>query len=263
MHHTIILIVGLFLGFASTIIGSAVVYLFRKDLSLKTNSLILGFAGGVMIAASVFGLIMPALQLGEATWGRWNALPVVVGILLGGLLLVAIDKIVPHIHKSNMVEEGPKNRLTKPFKLFLAVTIHNIPEGLAVGFAFGLAMVSGETAAYISALALSIGIAIQNFPEGAAISLPMRRETGSKHKAFLYGSASGAVEPIFAAVGILLATSLSVLMPWFLAFAAGAMLFVTIEDLIPDAKLSATSHLGTWGFMVGFIIMMLLDILLG
>lgn len=262
MHHTTILIIGLFLGFASTTIGSAVVYLFKKEMSAKTNSMLLGFAGGVMVAASVFGLIIPALDLGQASWGQLSVLPVVVGIVLGGLLLVAIDKIVPHIHKSNMVEEGPKNKLTKPFKLFLAVTIHNIPEGLAVGFAFGLAIVAGETAAYISALALSIGIAIQNFPEGAAISLPMRRETGSKHKAFLYGAASGAVEPIFAVVGILLATTLSVLMPWFLAFAAGAMIFVTIEDLIPDAKLSATSHLGSWGFMFGFIIMMLLDIML-
>ena len=174
-----------------------------------------------------------------------------------------IDKLVPHVHKGTNEEEGLKSHLNKSAKLFLAVTIHNIPEGLAVGFAFGAAAALGEEGAFVSALGLAVGMAIQNFPEGAAVSLPMKTATGSRSKAFLYGMGSGAVEPVFAVVGYFLAANLTAAQPWFLAFAAGAMIFVVVEDLIPDAHLSEHPHFGTWGAMLGFAVMMALDVALG
>ena len=177
--------------------------------------------------------------------------------------MVLLDHVVPHFHKGTNEEEGPRSSLKKSTKMFLAVTIHNIPEGLAVGFAFGAAAATGEYSAYISALALAIGIAIQNFPEGAAVALPMKSATQSRGKAFLFGTASGAVEPVFAIVGFFIASSLTMLQPWFLAFAAGAMIFVVVEDLIPDAHLSEHPHFGTWGAMLGFAVMMALDVALG
>lgn len=262
MSNLAIMIFGMFFVFLMSTLGSAVIFIFKKDMSNKVNSLILGFASGIMIAASVWSLIMPAIEQSES-YGKLSFIPAVVGILLGALFLVVIDKIVPHFHAGTGEEEGPKNTLSKPMKLFLAVTIHNIPEGLAVGFSFGLASVIGTKAAYISALMLAIGIGIQNFPEGAAISLPMQKSTGNKKKSFLYGMLSGAVEPIFAIIGFLLASKLTFLQPWMLSFAAGAMIFVVVEDLVPDAKLSENPHLGTWGFIIGFIIMMILDLSLG
>ena len=176
---------------------------------------------------------------------------------------MVIDKLVPHIHKSSDKEEGVKSNLSKTTKLFLAVTIHNVPEGLAVGFAFGGAALIGTKAAFLGALALAIGLGIQNFPEGAALSLPMEAETKNKNKAFLFGAASGVVEPISAVIGYFLATVLTTLQPWLLSFAAGAMIFVVVEDLIPEAKLDEHSHLGTWAVMIGFVVMMVLDIALG
>ena len=181
-------------------------------------------------------------------------MPAAVGFIVGGLFLVLLDKIVPHLHKGTNEEEGPRVALKKPVKLFLAV---------AVGFAFGAAAALGENAAYISALGLAIGIAVQNFPEGAAVALPMRAATGSRNKAFFYGLGSGAVEPLFAVAGYFLASYITVLQPWLLSFAAGAMIFVVAEDLIPDARLSEYPHLGTWGLMIGFALMMILDVALG
>ena len=183
-------------------------------------------------------------------------------LVLIGLFLVVLDKIVPHFHNATGKEEGIKSGISKPMKMLFAVTLHNIPEGLAVGFAFGAAATAGDMSAYISALGLAIGIGIQNFPEGAAVSLPMRASLGSNHKAFLCGSFSGIVEPLFAVVGFFLASALSVAQPWFLAFAAGAMVFVVVEDLIPEAKLDSHPHLGTWGIMIGFAVMMVLDVAL-
>lgn len=257
------IIIGISVIFLATTLGAAVVYLFKKEINPKINSVILGFASGVMIAASVFGLIMPAIDRSSEAWGVWRFVPAAVGIIIGGAFLVVIDKLVPHLHKGTNIEEGLKSNIAKPYKLFLAVTIHNIPEGLAVGLAFGAAIVAGETAVYLSALSLAIGIAIQNFPEGAAVSLPMRTELNSRNKGFLFGMGSGAVEPVAALIGILLATQLSAIMPWMLGFAAGAMLFVVAEDLIPDAKMNSDTHLGTWGFMIGFVVMMILDVALG
>lgn len=262
MDNTWITIIGFAIISVMTTLGSAVVYLFKGKINEKFRTLFLGFAAGVMIAASIWSLILPSIEQSES-FGKLNFLPAVVGFIVGGLFLVLIDKIIPHIHSSNNEEEGVKNNFRKTTKLFLAVTIHNIPEGLAVGFAFGAASLVGTNAAYMSALALAIGLGIQNFPEGAALSLPMEAETKSKHKAFLFGAASGIVEPIAAVIGYFLATLLISVQPWLLAFAAGAMIFVVVEDLIPEAKLSEHSHLGTWAVMIGFVVMMVLDIALG
>jgi len=262
MSNTWITIIGFAIISVMTTLGSSVVYLFKGKINEKFRTLFLGFAAGVMIAASIWSLILPSIEQSES-WGSLSFIPAVIGFMIGGLFLVVIDKLIPHIHTSNNQEEGLKNHFKKTTKLFLAVTIHNIPEGLAVGFAFGAAALVGSTEAFLSALALAIGLGIQNFPEGAALSLPMEAETKNKHKAFLFGAASGIVEPIAAVVGYFLATTLSVLQPWLLSFAAGAMIFVVVEDLIPEAKLDEHSHLGTWAVMVGFVVMMILDIALG
>ena len=262
MSDTGIVIIGISIIFVMTTLGSALVFLFKKTVSPKINTVFIGFASGIMIAASVWSLLLPSIESAQ-NFGKLNWLPAAVGFIIGGVFLVLLDKIIPHIHGGTNMEEGPHVNLAKPIKLMLAVTIHNIPEGLAVGFAFGAAAASGEHAAYIAALGLAIGIGIQNLPEGAAVALPMRNATGSRGKAFLYGTASGAVEPIFAVMGFFLAAHIAVLQPWLLAFAAGAMIFVVAEDLIPDAKMTQHSHLGTWGVMVGFVVMMILDVALG
>lgn len=263
MNYTLTTILGFSIIFIMTTLGSSLVFFFRKDISKSVNSFLLGIAGGIMVAASIWSLIMPSISMSEETFGKLAWLPAAISIILGGVVLALLDKIVPHIHNGTHQEEGPKSHFSKSMKLFFAVTLHNIPEGLAVGFAFGAAAVAGENAAFISALGLAIGIGIQNFPEGAAISLPMRQVTGSRCKAFLFGMGSGIVEPLSAIVGFFLASHLIVLQPWLLAFSAGAMLFVVAEDLIPDANISENPHTGTWGFMIGFIIMMILDVALG
>ncbi|MBQ4547966.1 MAG: ZIP family metal transporter [Bacteroidales bacterium] len=263
MNYTLTIILGFSIIFIMTTLGSSLVFFFRNDITQKVNSFLLGLAGGIMVAASIWSLIMPSIEMSEVTFGKLAWLPAALSIILGGLALALLDKVVPHMHNGTHQEEGPKSHFSKSMKLFFAVTLHNIPEGLAVGFAFGAAAVAGESAAYISALGLAIGIGIQNFPEGAAISLPMKQVTGSSKKAFLFGMGSGVVEPLSAIIGFLLASHLIVLQPWLLAFSAGAMLFVVAEDLIPDANISENPHNGTWGFMFGFIIMMILDVALG
>ena len=262
MSNTATTILGICIIFIMTTLGAAMVYFFKKDISPKVNTLFLGFASGIMIAASVWSLLLPSIE-GAAGYGKINWVPAAAGFVIGGLFLVLIDKIVPHIHKGTNTEEGSHTLLKKSTKLFLAVTIHNIPEGLAVGFAFGAAAALGENAAYISAIGLAIGIGIQNFPEGAAVALPMRNATRSRNKAFLYGMGSGAVEPVFAVLGYFMAAYITFLQPWLLSFAAGAMIFVVAEDLIPDAKIAEHPHLGTWGVMSGFVVMMVLDVALG
>lgn len=259
MSPTIMTAIGFTIIFAATALGSAMVWFFKGEISHKVNTVFLGFASGIMIAASVWSLILPAIE-GAAAYGRLSFVPAAAGFLLGGLFLVLLDHVVPHIHKGTGDEEGPRIALKKSTKLFLAVTIHNIPEGLAVGFAFGMAASSGEYGAYVSAFALALGMAIQNFPEGAAVALPMKTVTGSRRNAFLYGAGSGAVEPVSALLGYFLASSIQALQPWLLSFAAGAMIFVVAEDLIPDAHLEDHPHLGTWGVMLGFAVMMVLDV---
>ena len=255
-------ILGMSLIFIATTLGAALVFFMKKDLSPKLNTILLGFAGGVMIAASIWSLLLPSLDQ-SASWGNLRFIPAVCGFLIGGLFMVVVDKLVPHFHVGTGEEEGLHSSLSKPTKMFLAMTIHNAPEGLAVGFAFGGAAIIGTNEAFLAALGLAIGIAIQNFPEGAAVSLPMASQLGSKHKAFAYGALSGIVEPIAAIIGYFLASSLSAAMPWLLSFAAGAMIFVVVEDLIPDAHLEDHPHLGTWGIMIGFAVMMVLDVALG
>lgn len=263
MNNFLITIIGFSIIFLMTTFGASLVFFFKKDISQSINSFLLGIAGGIMVAASIWSLIIPAIEMSEVSFGKFAWFPAASSILLGGIVLALLDKIVPHMHNGTHQEEGPKSHFSKSMKLFFAVTLHNIPEGLAVGFAFGAASVSGDSAAFISALGLAIGIGIQNFPEGAAISLPMRQVTGSRSKAFLFGMGSGVVEPISAIAGFFLASHLITLQPWLLAFSAGAMLFVVAEDLIPDARISENPHTGTWGFMIGFIIMMILDVALG
>lgn len=261
LQEILITVIGIIFTFLMTTLGATFVLFLKKDVSEKANAVILGFAAGIMIAASVWSLLLPSIDASEGL-GKLSFLPATIGFLVGGLFLVLIDKIVPHFHNGTKQEEGLKSSLSRSSKMFLAVTIHNIPEGLAVGFAFGAAIANGDSASFLAALGLSIGIGIQNIPEGFAVALPMRTEVGNK-KAFLFGMGSGAVEPVAAIIGLFLASYLSILQPYFLSFAAGAMIFVVVEDLIPDAKLSEYSHLGTWGVMAGFIIMMILDVALG
>lgn len=261
MSELQITILGIVLIFVSTALGSSLVYLFKNGISSKANTLFLGSAAGVMVSASLFSLLIPSIEQ-SASYGGWAFLPPSVGFVLGGLFLVLLDKVVPHSHRGTDVDEGPKIQVRKSVRLFLAVTLHNIPEGLAVGFALGSASVVGESTAILSALGLAIGISIQNFAEGAAVALPIKANTGSGNKAFLFGSLSGLVEPIFAVVGYLLASFIQVLQPWLLAFAAGAMIFVVVEDLIPDAHSEGHSHLGTWSAMLGFVLMMIMDTVL-
>ena len=249
--------------FSMTMLGAAVVFFMRKEgQSEKVQKAFLGFAAGVMIAASVWSLLIPAINEAEAL-GRIGWIPAAGGFALGVLFLMGLDKAMPYFLPEPEREEGVRRGLKRSGMLIFAITLHNIPEGLAVGFAFGAAAVAGTDAAFLTAFGLALGIAIQNFPEGAAVALPLKQVTGSRGKAFLYGMGSGVVEPIAAVAGYFLAAYLTAAQPWLLSFAAGAMIFVVAEDLIPDAKLGSHPHLGTWGVMIGFVIMMTLDVALG
>lgn len=271
MSDELLIIIGLSLGGIGTVIGAAFVFIFKKRIPSQLNTIFLGFSAGVMIAASVWSLLIPAIEQAETLSPFENVawLPALIGFLCGGLFLFAIDKIVPHLHGATNEEEGPHTRkLSRGWKLFLAMTIHNIPEGLAVGFAFGAALALQEQHAttsmtLIGAMALAIGMFIQNLPEGAAVSMPLFSETGSRRRAFNLGAFSGLVEPVFAVVGFFLAFEIVVLLPWLLAFAAGAMIYVVAEELIPGANSEENPHLGTFGVMAGFAIMMVLDVALG
>ena len=257
-------VLGFALIFIATAAGASVVFFFKKEISPKLNTLILGFAAGIMIAASVWSLIIPSLEGAEEGYGDLSWLPAATGILAGGIFLTLLDKIIPHFHSGTKEDEGVNTgKVNMSTKLFLAVTIHNIPEGLAAGVVFGAAAAVGTESAYLSALVLAIGMAVQNFPEGVAVALPLHAATGSKTKAFLYGATSGIGEPTFEIFGFFLPSFVEALQPWLLAFAAGAMIFVVAEDLIPDAKLQEHPHLGTWGVVAGFVLMMVLDVALG
>lgn len=261
MSGTLLTIIGFGSIFLATTLGAALVFFFKKEISGGVNALLLGFAAGIMLAASVWSLLIPSIDgATEFGYGRFNFLPAVAGFIFGGIFLVFLDGITPKI---SGLGEKPDKEFEKRIKTFIAITVHNVPEGLAVGFAFGGAALIGTTAAFLSALGLTMGIAIQNFPEGAAVSLPLKAATGKSLKSFLFGSLSGAVEPVAAVIGYYLASTLTVLQPWLLSFAAGAMVFVVAEDLIPDARYENSPHLGTWGVMAGFVIMMALDVALG
>lgn len=260
MSKLVITIIGISFIFLMTVLGGCVVFLFKKNLSGKFNSLFLGFASGLMIAASIWSLIIPAIEQ-STNYGSLKFLPASLGIVLGALFLVLLSQFIPFL--LNRKKKDEKKELSKPAKLFLAVTLHNIPEGLAVGLAFGNAFLIGEMSAFYSALWFAIGLGIQNFPEGSAVSLPLSQSLKSHKKAFLFSVLSGIVEPVMAVIGILLATALSSAMPWLLALSAGAMLFVVAEELLPDTKLSHPSNIGAWGLIIGFVLMMILDVALG
>ena len=249
--------------FLMTSLGAALVFLFRGRSSATAQKLFLGFAAGVMIAASVWSLLIPAIEEAEAA-GIPGYLPAAGGFLLGALFLLVLDGLLPHLHPDAKQPEGITSSLKRTTLLVFAVTLHNIPEGMAFGLSFALAAQhGGEGALYTSAMALAIGIGIQNFPEGAAISIPLREEGMPRWKAFLCGSLSGIVEPIFGILTVLIAPQIGPLMPWLLSFAAGAMVYVVVEELIPEAHLGEHSNLGTFGVLGGFLVMMILDVALG
>ncbi len=258
----VLALIGTGFTFLCTTAGSAVVFFFKNQIKPGVQRVFLGFAAGVMIAASIWSLLIPAIDMAEEN-GFTGWIPAAGGFVLGGLFLFLLDHLLPHLHLGEKQPEGPHTNLGRSTLLVFAVTLHNIPEGLAVGLSFGLAAQTGNPVALASAIALAIGIGIQNFPEGAAISLPLRQERLSRGRAFAYGTLSGAVEPLAAVAGALLVGPLPFLMPWLLAFAAGAMIFVVVEELIPQAHLGEHSHAGTAGVMAGFVIMMILDVALG
>ena len=252
-------IIGISLIFVCTTLGSLFVFFFKKEIKPNLNRIFIGFASGVMLSASFFSLIKPALETTGTKLPSW--LIVGISIVLGALFLWGIDKIVPHFHVGDNKDEGLKaTGLSKTSKMFLAVTIHNVPEGLSVGIAFGVALANPTNhALLVGALLLAIGIGIQNIPEGAVVALPIKAETGSSKKAFLFGAASGIVEPIAGVIGLFLAMKIQVIMPWALAFAAGCMIYVVEEEMVPEMKGEEHNHFGVWAFIFGFVIMMILD----
>ena len=256
------LILGLAIPFLGTALGSFMVFFMKNQMNKKIEKLLLGFASGVMIAASVWSLLIPSIDMAkEQNVIEW--LPATVGFLLGMFFLLILDSIIPHLHLNSDKPEGLKAKLQKTTMMVLAVTLHNIPEGMAVGVVFAGAMAQNSGITMAGAIALAIGIAIQNFPEGAIISMPLKSEGMSKPKAFLFGMLSGIVEPIGAILTIALTKLVVPVLPYFLSFAAGAMIYVVVEELIPESHSGEHSNIGTIGVAIGFVIMMVLDIALG
>lgn len=256
------LAVGLLLPFLGTTLGAACVFFMKGQMKPLVQKMLLGFASGVMVAASVWSLLIPAMDMSEEM-GKYAFIPAAAGFLLGILFLLGMDRAVPHLHMGAECAEGPKCSLKKTTMLVLAVTLHNIPEGMAVGVVFAGMLSQNTEITVAGAFALSVGIAIQNFPEGAIISMPLKSEGTGKGKAFLYGMLSGAVEPVAAVIIILLAGFITPVLPYLLSFAAGAMLYVVVEELIPEASEGEHSNIGTIGFAAGFVLMMILDVALG
>jgi len=252
---------GILIPFAGTTLGAACVFFLKGSFGNRTSRALTGFASGVMVSASFFSLLMPAIEQ-SASLGSWSFVPACAGFAIGMLFLLVLDKVIPHIHMDKS-EEGPKSGLSRTTKLILAVTLHNIPEGMAVGVIYAGWIYDNASISLTGALALSIGIAIQNSPEGAIVSMPLRAEGMSKGKTFLYGVLSGAVEPVGALAVILAAGALIPVMPYILSFAAGAMIYVVVEELIPEMSEGGHSNIGTLCFAAGFVLMMALDIGLG
>ena len=253
-------IYGILIPFAGTTLGAAGVFFMKKELSDLVQRALTGFAAGVMVAASVWSLLIPAMEQSESL-GRLAFLPAAVGFWIGILFLLLLDHIIPHLHRNSEKAEGPKSKLART--TMLAVTLHNIPEGMAVGVVYAGYLTGNTKITAMGALALSIGIAIQNFPEGAIISMPLRAEGMKKSKAFVGGTLSGIVEPISAAITILAAGLIVPALPYLLSFAAGAMIYVVVEELIPEMSTGEHSNIGTLFFGVGFCLMMILDVALG
>ena len=244
--------------YAMTSLGAATVFVFRGKQSQKMQSIFLGFASGVMMAASVWSLLIPAIEQAEGI-SKLPWIPVAGGFLIGGIFFYVLDVTLPHLNPDHNQSDNFKGIK----KLFTAITLHNIPEGMAVGLSFALAVQEKSNSTILAAVTLAVGIGVQNFPEGAAVSLPLHQEGISKKRAFLWGSLSGIVEPIGGVVTVLLAGTIQYLLPWLLAFAAGAMIYVVVDELIPDARKDKKSNVGTIGAMAGFLIMMTLDVALG
>ena len=253
---------GILIPFLGTSLGAACVFFMRKTLSERVQRALTGFAAGVMVAASVWSLLIPAIEE-SSTMGKWSFVPAAAGFWIGILFLLALDHIIPHLHAKSGQTEGPRSRLQRTTMMVLAVTLHNIPEGMAVGVVYAGYLSGSAQITAAGALALSLGIAIQNFPEGAIISMPLRAEGMKKGSAFAGGVLSGIVEPIGAVLTIMAARLIVPALPYLLSFAAGAMLYVVVEELIPEASEGEHSNLGTVGFAVGFVLMMVLDVALG
>ena len=263
LDHTTQALIATLFTWSVTAVGAGMVFFFKK-INRKMLDSMLGFAGGVMIAASFWSLLAPSIEMAESM-GLPGWLPAVVGFLTGGAFLKFADKITPHLHIGMKTEEaeGPKTTWKRSVLLVLAITLHNIPEGLAVGVAFGALGTGISSATLAGAMALALGIGLQNFPEGAAVSIPLRREGVSRFKSFWYGQLSGIVEPIAGVLGAILVVSMRPLLPYALAFAAGAMIYVVVEEVIPESQGSGNSDISTLGALGGFALMMFLDVALG
>ena len=255
-------LLGILIPFIGTTLGSSLVFFMKNKINDKIQKFLLGFAAGVMIAASVCSLLLPSMNMAKEQ-GIVEWIPACVGFLLGILFLLLLDIIIPHLHVSSTKPEGLKSNFKKTTMFFLAVTLHNIPEGMAAGVVFAGVLLDNVGLSFAGALALSIGIAIQNFPEGAIISMPLKAEGFSKPKAFFYGILSGIVEPIAALITILLTNLVVPILPYLLSFAAGAMIYAVVEELIPESQQGKHTNLGTIGVALGFVVMMVLDTALG
>lgn len=256
------IIIGLLIPFLGTVLGSSFVFFMKRQMPRLVQKTLLGFASGVMVAASVWSLLMPCMDMSEPM-GKLRVVPAAIGFMAGIGFLLLIDYVTPHLHLGETKPEGPRSHLSRTAMLMLAVTIHNVPEGMGVGVVLAGAMQTDAGITTAAALAMSLGIAIQNIPEGAIISMPMRAAGNSRMKSFIIGSLSGAVEPVGGFLVLLLASFMTPVLPYLLAFAAGAMLYVVVEELIPEMSEGDHSNLGVLGFSAGFVLMMVLDVALG
>lgn len=253
---------GILIPFLGTSLGAACVFFMKHDMSERLSRILTGFAAGVMVAASIWSLLIPAMEQSEEM-GKFAFVPAVAGFWGGILFLLLLDHIIPHLHRYSVSAEGPKSRLQRTTMMVLAVTLHNIPEGMAVGVTFAGVLIGNTGITLSGAFALALGIAIQNFPEGAIISMPLCSLGVSKKRAFLYGVLSGLVEPVGAMLTILLTGIIVPFLPYFLSFAAGAMIYVVVEELIPESQMGEHTNIATIGVAVGFTLMMVLDVALG
>ncbi|MDD6487075.1 MAG: ZIP family metal transporter [Spirochaetales bacterium] len=258
---TYIITKGLLIPFLGTALGSMLVFFMKKELDLRIQNMLSGFAAGVMVAASVWSLLIPSMDM-VSDRGKFAFVPAAVGFCIGMIFLLVLDKVIPHMHLDES-QEGPKSSLQKTTMMVLAVTLHNIPEGMAVGILYAGWASGSAQITEAGALSLALGIAIQNFPEGAIISMPLHSKGLSKSRACIYGVLSGIVEPVAGLLTIILSSLVISVLPYFLSFAAGAMLFVVVEELVPEMAEGDHSNLGTIMFMLGFVLMMILDVALG
>lgn len=252
---------GILLPFIGTSLGAAMVFLLKKEINPKIQKLLLGFASGVMIAASIWSLILPSVELARER-GVVEWLPAAAGFIVGMLTLLFLDSVVPHQHIDSDIPEGHKSSLGKSKLLFLSVTLHNVPEGMAVGAVFAGLLAAGQEISIAAAFSLSVGIALQNFPEGAIISMPLKASGIGKTKSFLYGMISGIVEPAAALITVLFSGIILPVLPYLLSFTAGAMIYVVVEELIPESQSGSHSNIATVGVMLGFVVMMIMDMAL-